>query len=287
MQAIQDILGNAMNKPFDLANYGGLREDEYVKDEIIYCKKCNTKRMFVSDDGSFKVRCLCKCQEAERDKKRAEEQEFERLKEIKKLKAASLIGDRYRDVTFATTHTGHNGDFDKAYIRCKRYCEASDKVLADGLGIYMYGSSGTGKTHLTACMANELMNQRKQVLFTNFFEISKLLRNTFGKHTESEEQYINKLATIDFLFIDDLGTERVQKDGEDLWLQEKIFDIVNKRYNAKKPTIFTSNNSIPELVKERGIMGKTVDRISEMSSAIIKIEGASYRRKMRTKELPF
>ena len=43
---------------------------------------------------------------------------------------------------------------------------------------------------------------------------------------------INQIANVDFLFIDDLGTEKVTKDGEDTWLQDKIFEVINKRYNT-------------------------------------------------------
>ena len=74
--------------------------------------------------------------------------------------------------------------------------------MEDGLGIYIYGDKGTGKTHLTACMANVLIKQRRQVLFTNFAEISKLIRGTFGRISESESDFIKRLAGIDFLFIE-------------------------------------------------------------------------------------
>lgn len=286
MQSIGEIL-NRPRKPFDIKDFGGLQDDEYIKDEVIYCKKCNTARLFVNEN--FRVRCLCKCQGEARDNEEKERKEQERLKEIEKIQSASLIGDRYKGVTFAETETGHNATFDNAYIRCQRYCAVADKVLADGLGIYLYGDKGTGKTHLTACMANDLMQQRKQVLFTNFAEIAKIIKGTFGHNTESEADYINRIATVDFLFIDDLGTERVQAtNGADLWLQEKIFDVLNKRYNNRKPTIFTSNYSLAELITERGLHERTADRIAEMSHAIIKVEGATYRLKARASvELPF
>jgi DNA replication protein DnaC len=286
MKALSEIL-NRPRKPFNIKDFGGLQDDEYIKDEVIYCKKCNTPRLFVND--TFRVRCLCDCQGQARDNEEKARKERERLKEIEKIQSASLIGDRYKGVTFEKTETGHNATFDNAFIRCQKYCKAADKVLADGLGIYLYGDKGTGKTHLTACMANDLMQNRKQVLFTNFAEIAKMIKGTFGSTTESEAAYINRIATVDFLFIDDLGTERVQAtNGADLWLQEKIFEILNKRYNNRLPTIFTSNYSLQELITERGIMDKTVDRIVEMASAIINVKGKSYRLDARAKvELPF
>ena len=263
-----------------------LKEDEYFKDDLIYCSKCNTPRsLFIK--GILR-RCICECQTEERDEAERKEKELARMQEIEKLKSASLIGDRYKHISFGETEIGNNATFDNAFIRCKKYCDVSDLVLSGGMGIYLFGDSGTGKTHLTACMVNELTDKCYQALFTNFFEISKMIRSTFGKPSENENDYINRLASIDFLFIDDLGTERVQNGESDLWLQEKIFDVINKRYNNKKPTIFSSNYSLNELINNRGFMKKTVDRIAEMSTVVMKIEGDSYRLKNRTnKIIPF
>jgi DNA replication protein DnaC len=290
MNSISEHILEVFNRPvrpFNVDDYGGLSDDEYLKGEVIMCKLCKTPRMFIDEAHNIKVRCLCECQAQKRDKSEQDARELERQREIERLQRASLIGERYQKVNFELTETGHNPTFDAAFIRCRKYCEVSSEVLSKGLGIYLYGDKGTGKTHLTACMANALILKRKQVLFTNFAEISKLLRGTFGKRDESEAGHINRLATIDFLFIDDLGTERVQTKDGDLWLQEKIFDVLNKRYNNRKPTIFTSNYSIQELITDRGFAPRTVDRIVEMSSAVLKVEGKSYRLANRVKDLPF
>lgn len=262
-----------------------LKQDEYIKDSLIYCKECHTPRSIYLKVGLR--RCLCDCLSKKRDNEDKLREEKERLHEAEKLRISSLIGERYRNVSFETTETGFNKTFDNALERCSRYCWISKKVLEHGMGIYLHGDTGTGKTHITACMANELLKKNHSVLFTNFFEISKAIKGTFGKSNETENDYINRLANIDFLFIDDLGTERVQNSEGDLWMQEKIFDVLNRRYNNNKPTIFTSNHNLSELVNERGFMRKTVDRIAEMSTAIIKIEGQSYRIKKRTKDAPF
>ena len=83
---------------------------------------------------------------------------------------------------------------------------------------------------------------------------------------------------MDLLIIDDIGTEiLVKEDGTKNWLQEKMYDIVNSRYINRKPTIFSSNESLTELVQKCGLMKKTVDRIAAMSTAKIKLQGSSYR----------
>lgn len=285
MNAINNILSNTIK----MAEETAVKTDEFLnEDNLIYCRKCLTPRQVVIEvlDRTRIVRCICKCQKEQLDLEEKLKKENEKRMKILKLQETSLLGERYKNIRFENTNCEHSEDFKKIFIRCQKYCEASEEVIENGFGIYLYGGSGTGKTHLTSCMANRLMEQHKQVLFTNFFEISKVIRDTFnGKGSESQQ--IKRFADIDFLFIDDLGTERVKNNGEDTWLQEKIFEVINKRYNNKKPTIFTSNYSIQELINDRGIMQKTVDRIVEMSNLIYKLDGQSYRLSHRKRDIPY
>ena len=256
-------------------------EDTYVgEDGLLYCTKCHTRRCTKEPIQPFGKRMpiVCECmKEADRKEKEQAEQK-EKLRKLDKIRGASLLGDRYKDTTFANTDMKRPEDFQKAFQRCQRYCQIPDQALENGYGMYIYGDSGTGKTHLTACMCNELMAQMHQCLFTNFFEISKLIKSTWNGNADSEN-VVKRICEVDFLFLDDLGTEILTKNGEDNWLQGQVFDIINKRYNNKKPTIFSSNYSMNQLITERGMMAKTVDRIGEMSTAMIKLSGDSYRRK--------
>ena len=252
-------------------------KEEYIKDNLIYCKNCNTPRMCF---GITKmVRCICDCEAEKIEKAKERERQKEKQIAIDKIRKTSLLGEKYKDVSFSNTDTS-NEDFKKIFSRCKKYCEVADQVLKKGIGIYLFGNKGTGKSRLTACMANELINNYYTVLYTNFSEISKYIRCSFGKAGETEYEFLDKLSSIDFLFIDDLGTELVTKNDQDLWLQEKVFEVVNKRYNNNKPIIFTSNYSLRQLIEERGIADKTIDRINEMCE-LMKLEGTSYRRKIK------
>lgn len=253
-------------------------EEEYIKDNIIYCKKCNTPRMC---EGLFgrQVRCICKCQAEERDREEELERQREKQRIVDKIKRTSLLGEKYKNVTFNNTDKT-DAEFMKIFNRCEKYCSVAREVLDRGIGIYLFGTKGTGKSHLTACMANELMDNYYTVLYTNFSEISKYIRGTFNSRNETEYDFLERLTSIDFLFIDDFGTELVTKNDQDLWLQEKVFEVVNKRYNNNKPIIFTSNYSLRELIEERGVADKTIDRINEMCE-VMKLEGVSYRRSVK------
>lgn len=226
---------------------------------------------------SFKVMCKCKLKQIEEEK--LNQERIEKMQRVEKLKKFSLLGERYKNATFENSKTGINSSFDRAFKRCRKYCELYEETIENGYGIYLFGDKGTGKTHLTACMANDLMSKCVPVLFTNLFEISKAVKSTFGRETSQTEQaLIDKFSNIDVLFFDDLGTEIFTKSSGDTWLQSLLFDLVNKRYNNKKATIFSSNYSLNDLINKRGIAEKTVDRISEMTSgAVMKIEGTSLR----------
>lgn len=256
-------------------------ENTYVgEDGLLYCTKCHTRRCTKDIIQPFGKRMpvTCDCMKEEERKEKEREAQEEKLRKLDKLRGASLLGDRYKDNTFEKTDLDRPEDFRKALQRCRKYCQIPDQALENGYGMYIYGESGTGKTHLTACMCNELVSQYRQCLFTNFFEISRLIRSTWNGDADSVN-VVKRICEVDFLFIDDLGTEALTKNGEDNWLQGQVFDIINKRYNNKKPTIFSSNYSMNELITDRGMMKKTVDRIGEMSTAMIRLSGESYRRK--------
>lgn len=281
MESAKTIIG-MLNIPMNVDN-------TYIgEDGLLHCTKCNGLRQTkdIIDGFGQRMPVPCDCMKEEKRKANERDEYNNKMRVLDRIRSASLLGERYKDTTFDKTDLMVNEGFLKAYNRCKRYCEISTDALVKGYGVYIYGESGVGKTHLTACMCNELINQYQQCLFTNFFEISKLIRASWSRNTEAEG-VIRKICSIDFLFIDDLGTEKLQKNGEDNWLQEQVYDIINNRYNNKKPTIFSSNYSLNELITDRGMMQKTVDRINEMSTAIIKLQGTSYRAKNKPKQAPF
>lgn len=274
-------------------------ENEYIKNDMIYCKECGEPKLYEFEDWEKnkdkgfmsipkRVRVVCSCMQAKRKQEEEQQRKIELLEKYKKLQKQSLLGERYLNVSFDNTDMNVDMSFVKAHLRCKKFCENHAECLKNGYGMYLFGNCGSGKTHLMACMVNELTKAYVPCLITNFFEISKEIRKTYNNATkECESEFIKQLVDIPFLFIDDIGTERLQVNGEDTFIQEKIYDVINSRYLNKKPTIFSSNLSFSELIEQKGMWQKTVDRIVEMSSAVLEVKGESYRVKNRKKELPF
>ena len=280
MEGIQDILKRSF-----------VQSIQNSRNSPKYCEKCGQALIKAIDYKGTKltVPVVCKCQKEKMKLEQLEAEKRQRMQRFKELQKLSLIGKRYENVTFNSSETGLNKSFDVAFNRCRKYCENYKTVLQNGHGIYLFGDKGTGKTHLTACIANELLKKCVPVLLTNLFEISKSLKSTFGKgSTSTERAVIERLSNVDFLFLDDIGTEIFTKNSADTWMQTVLFDIINERYNQGNPTVFSSNYSLNELINLRGISEKTVDRISGMTSgAVMKIEGKSRRNTNKIKNLPF
>ena len=255
-------------------NYKLKLDEQLTAEYELLCKSCGGQRYFQKD--KFIAICLCKCQ-VEEDRAREKQKELaERMEQLKSLKAVSLLGERYKDASFDNLEL-HNEEYKVAVERCKRYCENWEQVKAKGLGIYLYGDCGTGKTLLTACIGNKLLEQGVAVLFTSFLEIARVLKDKYSRN-ESELAFMKNLEQVDLLILDDIGTEVIVKSTkEKSWLQEKIYEIINGRYVQNKSTIFSSNESVLDLMGKCGMEQKTVDRIIEMSTVQMKLQGTSYR----------
>ena len=253
------------------------RADEYLKDGVIFCEKCHTPRSWTSPDGEMQGYCACACMKESYTKRIEEERQRQKMEWLNQLKRNSLLGRRYENSSFDKLDLNRPESFIRAKTRCEKFCANWYEVEERGLGMYLFGPSGTGKTELTACICNYLLEKKVTVLVTNFLEVSKRLRSAFTTGQETEEEIIKRFAEVALLIIDDIGTEKVVKGESETFMQERIYDIINRRYVNMKPTIFTSNYSIEELINERGVIQKTVDRINEMSSAVMRLEGSSYR----------
>lgn len=105
------------------------------------------------------------------------------------------------------------------------------------------GPSGAGKTHLAAAIANERIAMGEQVLFVVVPDLLDHLRASFGPSSEVPyDELFEKVKAIPLLILDDLGTQ-----SSTPWAQEKLFQILNHRYNAQLPTVITCNCPLEDI----------------------------------------
>ncbi|QSZ27092.1 ATP-binding protein [Aceticella autotrophica] len=110
--------------------------------------------------------------------------------------------------------------------------------------LFFYGNSGLGKTFLCNCIAKELLDKGKVVLYRTSSDLIEDLRaNKLNSDNNSYSSYFELLKQCDLLIIDDLGTESITAFS----LQE-IFNIINTRLLMCKKFIISTNLSISEIM---------------------------------------
>ena len=109
------------------------------------------------------------------------------------------------------------------------------------------GNTGLGKTFLSNCIAKELLDKNKTVLYqTAPILLDSIIDYRFGKNDNKD--FYDEILNTNLLIIDDLGTESLNS----LKFTE-IFNIINSRLlnqnNQITKTIISTNLSLEDLFK--------------------------------------
>ena len=115
------------------------------------------------------------------------------------------------------------------------------------------GVNGCGKTHLAAAIANYRLAQGEPVFFVVVPDLLDHLRSTFSPESKmSYDEFFEKIETSPVLVLDDFGEQAATP-----WAQEKLYQLINFRYNARLPTVVTTCLSLDEI--ETRISSRMVD----------------------------
>ena len=115
------------------------------------------------------------------------------------------------------------------------------------------GVTGCGKTHLAAAIVNYLYQAGKPALFVVVPEFLDHLRSTFSPESRvSYDKLFESVKTTSLLVLDDFGEQATTP-----WAQEKLYQVINYRYNAQLPTVITTRCSLSDI--ESRISSRFVD----------------------------
>ena len=126
---------------------------------------------------------------------------------------------------------------------CSLCYEILDKNRTKGL--YIYGDLGVGKTYMCMALANSLVKNKEKVAFIKSNDFVNDMRKMIATNNDRYENLLSKIKKVDYLFIDDIGSESVSSYSRD----DLLFNILDYRMENKKCTIFTSNLSKDSLLK--------------------------------------
>jgi DNA replication protein DnaC len=109
--------------------------------------------------------------------------------------------------------------------------------------LILQGDNGCGKTHLAAAIANHLRETGKEVLFIVVPDLLDHLRSSFAPESRlSYDTLFEKIKKIPVLVLDDFGEHSATS-----WAQEKLYQLINYRYNAQLATVITTGLSLDEM----------------------------------------
>ena len=120
-----------------------------------------------------------------------------------------------------------------------------------GLGkgnLLMYGGTGRGKTFLCNCIAKDMMDHGKTVLYLTAGQLFKLLEDAHFRNRDSEtaeNDPTEDLLEADLLILDDLGTE-----FSTVFTSSELFRIINERKLRKKSVVISTNLAYKELMQQ-------------------------------------
>lgn len=245
--------------------------DYYNPDDngLLYCGKCHTRKqcMLNFPSGPRKIMCMCKCEQEKQERKNAERKALEFADNIKRNQSncyAKEIRDRMLEKNFA------NADNSKLIQIAKNYVNNFPKFLKEGKGLLICGGTGSGKSYMSTCICNALLEKGYPCYFTSFGR----LRNKIAGMYEGKQEFIDSLNKYSLLVLDDLGAE-----SNTDYMFEIIHNIIDCRVNAGLPTIVTTNLTKQELFSREEMKKQRIySRLYEMC---ILVDGAGEDRRKK------
>lgn len=127
--------------------------------------------------------------------------------------------------------------------RVKKYLSNYKEAASKGVGLYLWGANGTGKTHSMNCTFKELIAKGCKVRIYSMDEIVDKFTSSWYSD-EDKKELNNILRNVDFLGIDEFG-KNVDEKGNPMYLPDlvkRVMEFVIRfRVQMNKPIWFASN----------------------------------------------
>lgn len=150
------------------------------------------------------------------------------------VKISGVPVNRLSD-SFENFNLSKNRGMEAAYIRCQAVAGRKEWCA------FLTGGFGTGKTHLAIAAMNAYgMGASYFWKVPDYLEWLK--RMAFDEHMPIDDVTRAYRSSPFLLVLDDLGVEN-QTD----WAHEKLYQVLDSRYDNRLPTIITTNQAMTRL----------------------------------------
>lgn len=241
----------------EIARQAELSGDAICFDEFDTCDQ-HGKYQTMKDFGSGKVVCInpmcptCKSQ----------------------LRAKEIIGKagiqkRFLNCNFDNYKTESD---QQSYVK-KRISAFADNfpvILELGSSVILSGSVGTGKTHLSCAVANQLALSGFTSCLRTVSELVQSVRDGWNRSSaKTSSQVVDEYVDFDLLIIDEFGVQSATDNELNI-----LFDVVNARYADQKPIMALTNLTKEEFKSKVG--ERIYDRLTH-KGAFLTMDWKSYR----------
>ena len=183
-------------------------------------------------DYSRTVPCSCTLREREKERQR-------RLREYSGLEAKLLQGMTFENFDWQRVNLPleQRNNLKHAFDTALDFAKSPENWL-----VFM-GVIGCGKTHLAAAIANYRLKEGKPVKFVVVPDLLDHLRSTFSPESPvTYDQLFEEVKNAPLLILDDFGEQSTTP-----WAEEKLYQIINYRYNARLATVITTCRALDEI----------------------------------------
>ena len=249
--------------------------DYYGDDGLLHCGICHeAKEKRYPEDarlllGSDKHPRHCACMRSRNEKEEHEFQKRQHRQTVERLRRSCFTDRLPYDMTFEAASTIPSGQLDI----CRKYTDNWDKDTGKNKGLLLWGDVGKGKSYMAVCIANALLEKEVSVRMLNF---GKILNASF----DEKACILEDIPKYDLLILDDFGMERNTEYGLEI-----VFQVIDSRYQCRKPMIITTNLSLETLKSPTDLDHERIySRILEVCVPVL-CDGENLREQARKKNI--
>lgn len=184
--------------------------------------------------GSEKCHCL---------KQRIIDKHYDQSNIRNRLKTENFemfVFDYYSPHKFEGEQVSPRKNMEDIFRACIEFVNNFDTIEGN---LFFYGNSGLWKTFLSNCIAKDLLDKGKLVIYQTSSGLMEILKEAkFDSPNSQVNEKLEDIFTCDLLIIDDLGTEYITD-----FSQMELFNIINKRLITGKKMIISTNLSLDNI----------------------------------------